>query len=88
MEDASSSISDQLGTITIEDEDSMEEEQVQEVKEEQMSDTESVTYSEKTTNLINLKDTSNSNMPDSQAINYLNESPQGQDLLTGDESAI
>ena len=45
MEDASSSISDQLGTITIEDEDSMEEEQVQEVKEEQMSDTDSVTYS-------------------------------------------
>ena len=54
MEDASSTISDQMGTI--DNEDTMEEEeQVKEVKEEPMtdSDSDSNTYSDNTSNFTN-----------------------------------
>ena len=83
-----------MDTISIDDVDNMEEEeqvkeQIKEVKEEPMtdSDTDSNTYSEKVSNFNNLNDSLNNIMPDSQSINYLNET-QRLTILTGDESVL
>ena len=91
MEDASSQISSQLGTINLDNVDEEEDgeqakEQMKEMKEEPMtdSDNDSNTYSEKVANFTNLNEYLNTSLPDSEQINYFDETYR-LSVLTGDK---
>ena len=94
MEDASSQISSQLGTINLGDAEEEEEEeqvkeQMKEMKEEPMtdSDNDSNTFSEKVANFTNLNEPLNTSLPDSEQINYLDETYR-LSVLTGDKIVL
>ena len=94
MEDPSNQISNHMGTINIDDVDEMEEEeqvkeQMKKMKEEPMtdSDNDSNTYSEKVANFTNLNESLNTSLPDSEQINYLDETYR-LSVLTGDKITL